>query len=389
MARANGAHGYRAVLSAPRMALNGTVIRTGTIAILLCSVILCVFTYLAVLADPSIPLLFAWRKLRLFPWLADLRLNPVGTFVQTTGKAIAGLVLLYSTGAQVKTLFRHAKGDVSFSAHEAWHSGRANSHALVTAIALLILVATGTLLSALALGLPGRIPVAGEIFAGFGFLLALPLVFLLLVCLALIAGTLTVGVAIANTLDDDWLGTLVNVGALLWSQWWRFLVYEGIVFCITIASWLAATGLLFTCTGLAIVLVGLTTQGRLAAVAYVASQFVPGLDWVLSRVVPQFDVWSIVVGPGVAVGGAFVSFGILFLLAVVTGYAAGVWSAGQMATYAELRRHQYSQDIFEKEDMIDRVAALAPTLKSGRHEAGVIAPSGERKDAGDQKPPAS
>ncbi|HOF59995.1 MAG TPA: hypothetical protein PK251_00805 [Candidatus Latescibacteria bacterium] len=60
-----------------------------------------------------------------------------------------------------------------------------------------------------------------------------------------------------------------------------------------------------------------------------------------------------------------------------------------MATYAELRRHQYSQDIFEKEDMIDRVAALAPTLKSGRHEAEVIAPSRERKDAGDQKPPAS
>ncbi|HOM58041.1 MAG TPA: hypothetical protein PLG27_09850, partial [Candidatus Latescibacteria bacterium] len=68
MARANGAHGYRAVLSAPRMALNGTVIRTGTIAVLLCSVILCVFTYLAVLADPSIPLPFAWRVLRLFPW---------------------------------------------------------------------------------------------------------------------------------------------------------------------------------------------------------------------------------------------------------------------------------------------------------------------------------
>ena len=388
MARANGAHGYRAVLSAPRMALNGTVVRIGTIAILVCSVILCVFTYLAVLADPSIPLLFAWRKLRLFPWLADLRLNPVGTFVQTTGKAIAGLVLLYATGTQVKTLFRYAKGDVSFSAYEAWHSGRANSHALVTAIALLILVATGTLLSALALGLPGRVPVAGEIFAALGFLAALPLAFLLLVCVALVAGTLTVGVAIANTLDDDWLGTLVNVGALLWSQWWRFLVCEGIVFCVTIASWLAGMGLLFTCTGLALALVGLTTQGRLAAVAYVASQFVPGLDRVLSRVVPQFDVWSIVVGPGVAIGGAFVSAGILFLLAVVTGYAAGVWSAGQMVTYAELRRHQYSQNIYEKEDMIDRVAALAHARESGRHEAGAPLPVNE-KDAGDQESPAS
>lgn len=369
----------RDVLGAPRRALDPSSVLLGAVGFLVAIGILTACTYLAVFVDGRFPLRYVWDRLHLFPWLHDFAFSYGGSFVQSAGIAVAGGLAIYVLVGISKLSYRRLKGDYRFGAKDAWDFARRRAHAVITLVSLLMVGVLTVVLIGLLTGYTARLPWIGSTILSLAIFPGIVLSIGAIVLALLAAGALILGSAVVGTLDDDWLDTLIHVSAIMWAQWWRWVAYELTLCMVVVVA--AGVALLLLTLGLTLTLnlAGAFVPYKTLGMVLVAARYVPGLGFVLFRAVPPHVVMPYSLTPGILVAGTVLACAFVVLAALVAGYGLSVWATGQTLVYAVLRRRHLGQNIFEREDVLDRRAVLAEQEAHGQPPESTLPPAEAEK----------
>jgi len=349
----------RDILGAPRLAMEWQAIRTGMLGSLMAAVIAGIFTYGAVILDGSLPMFVASHPAPFGLRATGPRLGAVGLFLFVLGIALGLFVVIITEAALAKLLYRRLKGDVTFDAGAAWDYGRAHGRAVVFLLALLAVLLLAAFAIGLAASLVGRIPIVGDVWLGIVVLPGLVLALGTFAILATAVVILTIGPAVVGATDDDWLDLLIRCGSILWSQPWRWLLYEAIILAVTALTALFVAGLFAASLTAVLTVAGTFAPGKVLGMVLIASRYVPGLPGLLLHLLSNATVLSFAIAPATYVAGLLMALGVLLVLAGAAGYCMSVWASGQLIAYALLHRAQSGHDILAREDDIDRRAAIA------------------------------
>ena len=356
----------REIVRAPRRALDPSSALLGAVGCILVLAILAACTYVGILVDGRLPVGYVWSRLGLFPWLYDFRLSAGGSFARSAGAVMALGVMIYALVAMAKVAYRRLKGDDSFAFREATRHAMRRGHAVVTALSLLAAGALGLILAGLVISYAARLPGVGEIILAVALIPGVGASLAVILLMVAAMGTAVLGPAAVGTLDDDWLDTLIHVGAIMWGQTGRWVVYELLAAGMTLFGGCLAAAILVGALTMALGLLGVFVPGTIIGTVLVASRQVPGLHWGLFWFAPEAFP-PLALTPGMYVAGATLTLAVVLVAALAAGYTLSVWATAQTLIYVLLRKRHLGQNILERQDDIDRLRSLA-----ARAEADVL-----------------
>jgi len=373
----------RDILSAPRRALDCSSMLVGTVAIVVAAVALTVSTYLGILVDGRFPVGYVWARLHAFPWVYHVNLGPGGSCVQALGLVAAIVTVVYALVAICKTAYRRLKGDHRFGATEAWRFARRRGHAVIALICVLLTGTVSVVAAGLLASYAARLPWIGELLLAVAIIPGVPLSVGVILLLVASVGTLLMGPAVVGTLEDDWLDVLVQVGSLMWARWWRWLLYESVLGVVTAVAGCIAFAVLAAALGIVVSLGGAFAPDKMLGMMLAAASYVPGLGFVVFPFMRARGVVEYSITPSVWAAGVIFASALTLYSALVLGYVLSVWATGQTLVYVILRRLHLGQNVLERDDDIDRLAALAHrTNEPAPAQAPPVAPEGEREGEG-------
>lgn len=237
---------FRDIFRAPRLALSGKkiwIFMTGNLAGF---VAYWVLTYLA-LALAGLPLGDMVEKYGLYPCLFGNSAPWFAWGIYFLGSAAWVVAILLSCTAVSRVTLKQLKGNDFFSGGDAWAYVHKHWHPVVFTSVTIALIIVFFLAFAALFGLICKIPYLGP------FLYALPYplyiigsIFTVYTGIVLVI-SLEYASAIVGTYEEDTMGTVFQSYAITWSQPWRIIVYNIILWplayvAITLFSWFCHAG---------------------------------------------------------------------------------------------------------------------------------------------------
>jgi len=352
-----------------------------------------ILTYIAQMVS-GIGLGATWATFRLFPAIVPGVLTWYGWVIYVIAIVFWIILwLLYSTAA-AKVTYQQMKGDDFYTAREAIGFMRKNWKAVIFSPVMIICIIAFLVVCGIIAGLIGKIPYVGELLVAlftipiFGtalFLTFLGVVF----CVGIVLGP-----AIVATAKEDSFETMIQFFSSIWSQTWRFVVYNAFLGCITVAAVYVFGLFSYWALRASHLILGWTMGPKLHNVALVAINWLPtklgiwslwSKGWWLGKMVlistyrsPHVELH------GAEAAGAFImGIFLLIVFGLVISYGLATWSAGQTIIYLILRKRKDDENLLEREDEELEFEEATPEEKKGE-EPKEAPPAEEKKE---QTPP--
>jgi len=348
---------FRDLFRAARLGLSGKKMGLCFLGILVAYVGCAVLTYVALLAS-GLGLGSIWRAYRLFPLAMVDQFRWYSWVIYAIGILFALVVLLLTSAAVSKITYQQLKGDDFYSAGDAKKFVAKKWKAVVFSPLGILGIVVFFLVSGVIVGLLGRIPYVGEIgFSVFSLPIFFAAFFTVFLGLVLFV-SLILSPAIVGTTGEDTVETITQVFSSIWSQPWRFVVYEGLLAgIIGLGTYILA---IFTVNGLSLIswFCGLTMGTKLPELSKVAIGYTPTWGWFKSLVgkIPYIKVlvpnFAEVSGTGgtVLVSGVIAGVMLVLIIGFVFSYSLAIWNAGQTLTYLILRKKKDDENLLERKE---------------------------------------
>ena len=352
-----------------------------------------ILTYIAQMVS-GIGLGATWATFHLFPAIVPGVLTWYGWVIYVIAIVFWIILwLLYSTAA-AKVTYQQMKGDDFYTAREAIGFMRKNWKAVIFSPVMIICIIAFLVVCGIIAGLIGKIPYVGELLVAlftipiFGtalFLTFLGVVF----CVGIVLGP-----AIVATAKEDSFETMIQFFSSIWSQTWRFVVYNAFLGCITVAAVYVFGLFSYWALRASHLILGWTMGPKLHNVALAAINWLPtklgiwslwSKGWWLGKMVlistyrsPHVELH------GAEAAGAFImGIFLLIIFGLVISYGLATWSAGQTIIYLILRKRKDDETLLEREDEELEFEEATPEEKKGE-EPKEAPPAEEKKE---QTPP--
>jgi hypothetical protein len=351
---------FRDVFRAARLGFSGKKIGLQFLGLLIGYVGYAIFTYIALVAS-GIGFGANWATYRLFPSVVTGELTWYGWILFLVGIIFWIIVwLLYSTAA-AKLTYQQLKGDDFYTAREAMGFVGKNWKAIIFSPIMVILIVAFLLVCGIIVGLLGKIPYVGELgFAIFSIPIFAVALFLVFVAIVFCVGIILVP-AIAATAREDSFETMIQFFSSIWSQTWRFVVYNVLLGAITVVCVYVFGALSYWALKLVYMVCGWTMGAKLHNMAMVAINWLP----------TKLGIWSLwskgwwcgklalvsgYMSPRVELHGAetvaafIMGIFLVVILGFVLSYGLSTWAAGQTIIYLILRKRKDDENLLERED---------------------------------------
>jgi hypothetical protein len=351
------------VFKAGRLGFNTRKIGVGVKGLFWGALFYSIFSYGALWISGTHPKA-VWQAYRLIPApFVQGNLNWIGIVLYIIACLFALFFYLITLTAISKITFEQLKGDEFYEGREAWAYARKNWKAVFVSPLFLPIIIAILILTGLVMGLLIKIPLVGPILIG---LLSFPLiagaafiVYLSIVaCVVLIAAP-----AIIAATDSDTFDTVFEGFSLINSQTWRFLLWETILFFMSLICVFVLAYLIKMALGLTHTVIGRWAGEDLAAwktmwknakwFVYLPNFFpLVVAKWFPSLVFAQSAFISEGVGKGVFIGSILMGASFYLILFIVLAYGLSVLGSGQTLIYTILVKIKDSKDLLEeKEDL--------------------------------------
>jgi len=351
---------FRDIFRAARFGFSGKKIGLQFLGLLIGYIGYAILTYIALIAS-GIGFAANWASYRLFPTIVANTLPWYGWVLYVAGLVFFVIMwLVYSTAA-AKVTYQQLKGDDFYTAREALGFVGKNWKAVILSPLMVIAIVVFLLVCGIIIGLLGKIPYVGEL--GFA-LLSIPIfgVALFLVFLAVVFGVgIILGPAIVATAREDSFETMIQFFSSIWSQTWRFVVYDVLLGAITIAGVYVLGSFSYWALKLVYVVCGWTMGPKLHNMAMVAINWLP-TKWAI------WSLWSkglwcgklaamtsympspVTLQRAESVAAFIMGIFLVLIFGFVISYGLSIWSAGQTLIYLILRKRKDDENLLERED---------------------------------------
>ncbi len=309
-----------------------------------------------------------WSSYYLFPPLplpgAGFELNAGGSALWALGLLAFAVVVALGMTSVAKVTVEQLRGNDFFSRREAGHFVRRHWRPVVFAPAALAVAMAALFACGLLVGLIGKIPWFGEVFASLTVVLLFLGALLFLFLALAFAFSFYLAPAVVATTGDDTFETAFEIFSTLNSQSWRLVLYEVFLKWLVIAAGLAFAVVSFLALKVAYGALYIP-MGAKAATIFAAAWRVmpvclrggcagayPVCSWLRAD---GFSLWgrADVILPlpwSQAVAATFVSLAFLVILGVVWAYALNVHTVGQTIIYTVLRKKKDDENLLEMYD---------------------------------------
>jgi hypothetical protein len=377
----------------PRLAFRAKKIWIHFRALVFGLVLYNVFTYAGAVVS-GYGLLDSFRVYYLFPPLSlfqtelwsSFALEPWGIVLHVIGLVLLVLPNYLALATVSKVTIEQLRGNDFYSASEAGAYTRRRWRAVVfTPVAYIVIL--GVLIGlALLVGLIGKVPYVGELFAAF---MTVPmylggLLFVFLVVVLVISLPLTP--AIVGATGSDTFETSFELFSTLSAQPWRLLIYE-LLYCFIRAFATVLFGvvsLLALRIAFTLLLIPMGAKFLLyfAAAwetmpgpfrALVTGNYTPCCD-LLNWFVPGYISTTGPIGGFDALVATIFAVSILFVLGVIVSYSFSLVSTGQTVIYTILRQKKDGENILEffdddvEEALLEGEKTAGPAIEEKQKE---------------------
>ncbi|MFA5031632.1 MAG: hypothetical protein WC614_01300 [bacterium] len=349
------------ILRAPRIGFSAKKIWVATLGLLIGTVLYSILTYCAYLTCFDWNWISIWQTYKLIPLpiIGETSFAWYNWALWILGLALFVGVNFISIGAISKLTIEQLRGDEFYEITDAVKYSMKQWKAVMLSPLVLMIFIASLLVVGFVCGLIGRIPYAGQLFAGMFFIpVAFGSIFIVYLGIVLLV-SLIIGPSIAGSSESDVFDTLFEVFSCLNDQTWRLILWEILVglFAIIgtlVLGWIVKQGLVLMEWGC-----GLWAGPRgwwdiiwTRGICYLPA--IPTIDWiekVVSRVAPVLIIapptWSVGNWAEI-VGGFLVGISFYFILFFVMAYGVSIWSAGQTLIYTVLVKMKDEKNLLEK-----------------------------------------
>ena len=348
------------IFRAPRLALSGKKIWIFMIGNLAGFVSYWILTYFA-FALAGMPVGDMIMKYGLYPYLFGNSAPWFSWCVYFFGCTLWVIAVLLSSTAVSRVTLKQLKGNDFFSGNDAWSYVHKHWHPVVFTSVAIVLIIVFFLAFAALFGLICKIPYLGP----FLYTLPYPLyiigsIFTVYTGIVFII-SLNYAPAIVGTYEEDTMGTVFQSYAITWSQPWRIILYNIILWplvyvSITLFSWFLHAGI-----GLMNLVFGFIMGESLnnifsfstsivfpdTIVTYITS-YLSMVD--LSYLLPNVSSMSISLSGVESLSGIILSF-FLFLMALsVLSYGCSVIAVGHTLEFIIYKQKSDDDNLLERKD---------------------------------------
>lgn len=382
------------IFRAPRLALSAKKIWVQLRALVLATIIYNAGAYLALWLSGE-DVYAAWSTYYLFPTAALARpgvLGPVGYVCWASGTAGFLVAVLLGMTAVAKVTAEQLRGNDFYSRREAEQFVRRHWRAVVftpIAVAICLAFLTG---GGLLVGLIGKIPWFGDIFAALTFFPLFLIGLLFIVLLFVFALSFYLTPAVVGTTADDTFETSFELYAVTTAQPWRLVVYEILALALTVIGTAVFAAFAVAAAKLAFLALYLP-MGDKAAVAFAAAaRVLPPCLKGACGVGAHINIAALACSTGApptftlplawpqALAATFISAGLLLAYGVVCAYGLNVHTASQTIIYIILRKKKDDENLLELyDDELEQALVTAPEEKNKTNEGSEGTPTPKDK----------
>jgi hypothetical protein len=377
---------FRDIFRAARYGFSGKKIGLQFLGLLLGYLGYAILTYIAMMVS-GIGFGANWATYRLFPTIVSGGLTWYGWIIYLAGIIFFIIMwLMYST-ATAKVSYQQLKGDDFYTAGEALGFVNKNWKAVIFSPVMVIAIIIFLAVCGIIVGLIGKIPFVGELlvvlFSIPIFGVALFLVFLILVFFV----GIIMGPAIVATAREDSFETMIQFFSSLWSQTWRFVIYNVLLCGITLAAVYVFGILSYWALKVSYMICAWTMGPKLQNMAMVAIDWLPTKAgiwslWAKGWWTGKLSMLSIYRAPQVEFQGAesvatvILGICLVIIFGLVISYGLSTWTAGQTFIYLTLRKRKDDENLLEREDEEEFEEFEEATVEEAREEP----PAEEKKE---------
>lgn len=351
---------FRDIFRAARYGFSGKKIGLQFLGLLLGYLGYACLTYIAMMVS-GIGFAANWATYRLFPTIVTGGLSWYGWIIFLAGVIFFIIMwMMYST-ATAKVTYQQLKGDDFYTAREALGFVNKNWKAIIFSPIMVIAIIIFLAVCGIIVGLIGKIPFVGELAVALFsipiFGVALFLVFLMLVFFV----GIIMGPAIVATAREDSFETMIQFFSSLWSQTWRFVIYNSLLGGITLAAVYAFGVFSYWALKMSYMICGWTMGPKLHNMAIAAIDWLPTKAgiwslWTKGWWTGKLSLISIYRAPQVQFQGAesvatvILGIFLVVILGLVLSYGLSTWTAGQTFIYLTLRKRKDDENLLDRED---------------------------------------
>ncbi len=348
---------FRDVFKAARLGLSGKKMGGSFLGIVVAYLCYLVLTYVALLAS-GLGWGTIWRAYKLFPLAMADNFAWYSWVIYGVGVFFAVVVLLLTATAVAKVSYQQLKGDDFYSLGDSRKFVAKHWKATIFSPIGILVMIVFMLVMALIFGLLGRIPYVGELGISIISLLIFGGAFLTLFVGLVLAISLVLSPAIAATTGEDTVETITQSFSTIWSQPWRFIVYQGwLAFTLGLSSWIFA---IFTVNALGLMqwFPRFFMGNKLAVMTKEAIAFAPTcktFELILSKIpycqcfLPDFSKAQDASGT-MLVSGVIAGIMLILVIFFAFSYSFATYSAGQTLIYLALRKKKDNENLLERKE---------------------------------------
>ena len=351
---------FRDVFRAARYGLSGKKILLQFWGFLLGYAGYVILTYIALLVS-GIGLGASWVTYRLFPAVVPGVLSWPGWIIYIAGVVFWVIMwLLYST-ATAKITYQQLKGDDFYTARESIGFIKKNWKAIIFSPIMVFIIIAFLVVCGIIAGLIGKIPFLGKLLVA---VFTIPIwgtaLFLVFLAVVFLVGIIA-GPAIVATAREDSFETMIQFFSTIWSQTWRFVVYNVLLGGLVVAAVYVFGLFSYWALKAGYMIMGWTMGPKLHNIAMAAINWLPtklGLWslWAKGWWTGKLALVSIYRMPHMELHGAesaaavILGIFLLIIFGMVLSYGLATWSAGQTIIYLIIRKRKDDENLLERED---------------------------------------
>jgi len=351
---------FRDVFRAARYGLSGKKILLQFWGFLLGYIGYVILAYIAMLAS-GIGLGATWATYRLFPAVVPGVLTWLGWIIYIAGVVFWVIMwLLYST-ATAKITYQQLKGDDFYTARESIGFIKKNWKAIIFSPIMIIIIIAFLVVCGIIAGLIGKIPFLGELLVTV-FTIPIWGAALFLVFLGVVFSVgLIAGPAIVATAREDSFETMIQFFSTIWSQTWRFVVYNVLLGGLVVAAVYVFGLFSYWALKFGYMILGWTMGPKLHNIVMAAINWLPTRMslwslWARGWWTGKLALISVYRMPHMELHGAepaaavILGIFLLIIFGMVLSYGLATWSAGQTIIYLIIRKRKDDENLLERED---------------------------------------
>jgi len=363
----------RDIFRAPRLALCGKKLTTQFLGFLTGYLGYLILTYIAYLTEGA-SLSEIWRTRGFFPVYEFFFGTWYSQIIFVIGLLFMIVCWLVSSTMVAKITFEQLKGDSFFSKADAWKFIKKYWKPVLLSPLSLAVFFILLILAGIIVGLVGKIPILGEL--GFAIFYIFP-IFIVAIFAAYLSVIFFVSIlltpAIVATTKEETFETIIQSFSTVWSQPWRYFLYNGLlafiakisIFVLSYFCFLAIALINWSCSifmgdKLGSIFTNALDYLKLpSGIANFFTTLLPGSEVSLMSSPNPFGftlLWTYDLPLLYKISSAVMCISFILIFFVVLSYGLTIISTGQTLIYIILRKKKDDENLLEKKPEVEEAA---------------------------------